>query len=206
MKWSDAKPKGILFVISAPSGTGKTTLIQELMKEVDGLSFSVSYTTRRPRPGEVQGRDYHFVSRKDFLRMADEGRFLEWAEVHGDLYGTPLESLYPPEGTDMILDIDPQGAKKVRQMRRDAVLIFIVPPSLEELERRLRKRGKDSEEAIKGRLKDAREELAQIPLYDYIVVNDQFGEALRCLSSIIRAERCKMERVVKEVGNGADNR
>ncbi len=206
MKWSDAKPKGILFVISAPSGTGKTTLIQELMKEVDGLSFSVSYTTRQPRPGEVQGRDYHFVSRKDFLRMVDEGRFLEWAEVHGDLYGTPLESLYPPRGTDMILDIDPQGAKKVRQMRRDAVLIFIVPPSLEELERRLRKRGKDSEEAIKGRLKDAREELAQIPLYDYIVVNDQFGEALRCLSSIIWAERCKRERVIKEVGDGADNR
>lgn len=198
-------PKGIVFVVSAPSGTGKTTLIRELLKEAEGLTFSVSYTTRKPRTGEVEGRDYHFVSREEFLQMAAEGRFLEWAEVHGDLYGTPMESLDPPEGTDMILDVDPQGAKKIKELKGDAVSIFIVPPSLEELERRLRQRGRDSEEAIRKRLQDAREELAQIPLYDYIVVNDRFEKALRNLCSIVFAERCRRERLLKEVEGGEDN-
>ena len=197
MKELEAGPKGILFVISAPSGTGKTSLIRRLLEEVEGLAFSVSYTTRPPRPGEVQGKDYHFVSKEEFLRRAEEGFFLEWAEVHGDLYGTPWESLRLSDDEDLILDLDPQGARRVKDLRGDAVLIFVVPPSMEELERRLRERGKDPEEAIKERLADAQKELDQIHLYDYIVINDRFEEALRRLSSIVLAERYKRDRVLR---------
>lgn len=207
MKGLESGPKGILFVISAPSGTGKTSLIRKLLQEVDGLTFSVSYTTRPPRPGEVDGRDYHFVSKEEFLQRVEDGSFLEWAEVHGDLYGTPWESLHRPDDKDIILDLDPQGAKRVKAFREDAVLIFVVPPSMEELERRLRERGKDPEEAIRERLADAQKELDQIHLYDYIVVNDRFEEALRRLSSIVLAERCKSTRMLRggEV-DGKDNR
>lgn len=191
--------KGIVFVISAPSGTGKTTLIKELLKRVPGLSFSVSYTTRSPRPGEVNGVDYYFVTREQFLRMAEEGYFAEWAEVHGDLYGTPKGALTPPFGTDIILDIDPQGARKVRELRPDSVLIFILPPSMEELERRLRQREKDPEEVIRQRLTNAKKELEQIGLYDYTVVNDDMERALQYLSGIVLAERSKTPRILPEV-------
>lgn len=190
--------KGIVFVISAPSGAGKTTLIREILRRISGLSYSISYTTRPPRPGEVDGKDYHFVTEEEFMEMAREGKFVEWARVHGALYGTPKENLYPGPGTDVLLDIDPQGAKQVKELRPDAVLIFIVPPSMDELERRLRERKKDSEEDIRRRLSNARKELDQVGLYDYIVVNDELENALQYLSSIILAERCKTERVLKE--------
>lgn len=191
--------KGIIFVISAPSGTGKTTLISQLIGEVPGLRFSVSYTTRRPRPGEENGKDYFFVSQDHFLEMVEKGKFVEWASVHGDLYGTPRESLTPPEGVDMILDIDPQGAEQIKRTCPDAVFIFLLPPSFQELERRLRQRGKDSEETIRQRLMDAVAELKKIDLYDYVVVNDDIEKALDCLKAIVKAERCKRTRMLKEV-------
>lgn len=191
--------KGIVFVISAPSGTGKTTLIRELLRRLPGLTFSVSYTTRPPRPGEADGVDYRFVSREEFLRMVEEGAFVEWAEVHGDLYGTPKGALDPPPGKDVILDIDPQGARRVKELRPDAVLIFILPPSLEELERRLRERKKDPEEVIRQRLANARNELEQIKMYDYTVVNDNVDRALQYLSAIVLAERSKTSRLLPEV-------
>jgi len=191
--------KGIVFVISAPSGTGKTTLIREILKRVPGLTYSVSYTTRPPRPGEVDGVDYRFVTREQFLEMVKKGEFLEWAEVHGDLYGTPKGALSPPAGNDVILDIDPQGARQVKELKPDAVLIFLLPPSLEELERRLRERKKDPEEAIRQRLINAKKELEQIGLYDYTVVNDEVEKALQYLSAIILAERSRTPRVLPEV-------
>ncbi|RUM88612.1 MAG: guanylate kinase, partial [Thermovibrio sp.] len=155
------KLKGLLIVISAPSGTGKTTLVHMLLKEFPDLEFSVSYTTRPPRPGEVDGRDYHFVDRKTFERMIEEGDFLEWAEVYGNLYGTSRTQVLKAlnEGKDVILDIDTQGALQVKKNFPEAVLIFILPPSLKELERRLRNRGTDDEETIERRLKTAREEI-----------------------------------------------
>ncbi len=206
-RWSDGGPKGITFVVSAPSGTGKTTLLQRLRERVGGLRFSVSYTTRPPRPGEEEGRDYHFVSREKFFQMVQEGRFIEWAEVHGDLYGTPKVNFDGLGEEDLLLDIDPQGAKRIKEMVRDSVLIFILPPSLEELERRLRRRGKDSEETIRERLKNAKKELDQIALYDYIVVNDDLEEATLLLCSVIRAERCRRKRVMEvKVRDGQDNR
>jgi len=191
------KLKGLLIVISAPSGTGKTTLVHMLLKEFPDLEFSVSYTTRPPRPGEVDGKDYHFVDRKTFERMIEEGDFLEWAEVYGNLYGTSRTQVLRAlnEGRDVILDIDTQGALQVKKNFPEAVLIFILPPSLKELERRLRSRGTDDEETIERRLKIAKEEIRRAPLYDYIVVNDVLEVAYENLRSIIRAEKLRTERL-----------
>ena len=201
--WSDGGPRGIIFVISAPSGTGKTTLLKRLRERVKGLHFSSSYTTRSPREGEREGEDYHFISKEEFLRMVQEGKFWEWAEVHGDLYGTPLSNLDALKEADLILDLDPQGAKRVKGMRRDAVLIFILPPSLKELERRLRQRG---ERSLRERLRNAQKELEQISFYDYIVVNDDLEEATASLCAVVLAERCRKERLLKGEGDGTDNR
>lgn len=189
--------KGLLIVISAPSGTGKTTLTHMLLKEFPNLEFSVSYTTRKPRPGEVNGKDYFFVDRKTFEKMVEERDFLEWAEVYGNLYGTSktqvLKALH--QGKDVLLDIDTQGALQVKKNFPEAVLIFILPPSLKELERRLRNRGTDDEETIERRLKIARKEIERAPLYDYIVVNDVLEKAFEQLKSIIIAEKCRTERL-----------
>ncbi len=192
--------KGLLVVISAPSGTGKTTLTHMLLKEFPNMEFSVSYTTRPPRPGEVNGKDYYFVDRETFERMIEEGDFLEWAEVYGNLYGTSKSQVLKAlnEGKDIILDIDTQGALQVKKNFPEAVLIFVLPPSLSELERRLRRRGTDDEETIERRLKVAREEIRRAPLYNYIVVNDVLEVAFENLKSIIRAEKCKTERLVEQ--------
>ena len=191
------KLKGLLIVISAPSGTGKTTLVHMLLKEFPNMEFSVSYTTRKPRPGEVNGKDYFFVDRKTFEKMVEEGDFLEWAEVYGNLYGTSktqvLKALH--EGKDVLLDIDTQGALQVKKNFPEAVLIFILPPSLKELERRLRSRGTDDEETIEKRLKIARKEIERAPLYDYIVINDFLEKAFEQLKSIVTAEKCRTERL-----------
>jgi len=191
------KLKGLLIVISAPSGTGKTTLAHMLLKEFPNMEFSVSYTTRKPRPGEVNGKDYFFVDRKTFEKMVEEGDFLEWAEVYGNLYGTSktqvLKALH--EGKDVLLDIDTQGALQVKKNFPEAVLIFILPPSLKELERRLRSRGTDDEETIEKRLKIARKEIERAPLYDYIVINDFLEKAFKQLKSIVTAEKCRTERL-----------
>ena len=191
------KLKGLLIVISAPSGTGKTTLTHMLLKEFPDMEFSVSYTTRKPRPGEVNGKDYFFVDRETFERMIEEGDFLEWAEVYGNLYGTSKSQVLKAlnEGKDILLDIDTQGALQVKKNFPEAVLIFILPPSFKELERRLRSRGTDDEETIERRLKIARVEVERAPLYDYIVVNDRLEKAYEKLKSIVIAEKCRTERL-----------
>ncbi len=194
---AEDKLRGILIVVSAPSGTGKTTLCHMLLKEFPDMQFSVSYTTRKPRPGEVNGRDYFFVDRKTFERMIEEGDFLEWAEVYGNLYGTSKSQVLKAlsAGKDVLLDIDTQGALQVKKNFPEAVLIFILPPSFEELERRLRSRGTDDEETIKRRLEFAREEIRRAPLYDYVVVNDRLEVAYDGLRSIITAEKHRTERL-----------
>ena len=193
------REKGILFVVSAPSGAGKTTLVRKVISELRGVHLSVSCTTRAPRPGEQKGVDYFFISRDEFNAMERAGTFIEWAQVHGDLYGTPRANLEKLQhGDDLVLEIDTQGAKKIREEFNDGVLIFIRPPSLEILTGRLRSRGGDSEEAIQARLHNAQKELDQIAWYDYIVVNNEIEEATRHVASIIIAERCKTARVLPE--------
>ena len=194
-----SREKGVLFVVSAPSGAGKTTIVRRVISQLAGVSLSLSCTTRSPRPGEQEGVDYSFITRAEFNALEKAGRFIEWAEVHGDLYGTPranLERLGHEE--DLVLEIDTQGARKIREVFSDAVLIFILPPSLEVLQGRLRSRGGDAEEAIRARLQNAQKELDQMSGYDYIVVNEEIEEATREVASIIIAERCKAVRVLAE--------
>lgn len=188
---------GLLLVLSAPSGCGKTTIVKRVMRNLTGLVFSVSHTTRPPRPGEVDGVHYHFVEEAVFSAIRDEQPtgFLEWAEVHNNMYGTSVNEVarHRQAGCDVILDIDVQGAAQVRQ-RVHPVTIFIAPPSLAELERRLRGRGTESEATIGVRLNNARKELACAGSYDYLIVNDRLDEAVESLRSIIIAERCRQRR------------
>lgn len=188
---------GLLLVLSAPSGCGKTTIVKRVMQGLPGLVFSVSHTTRPARTGEVDGRHYHFVDAAVFaaLRNRQPTGFLEWAEVHGNMYGTSVDEVahHQHAGCDVILDIDVQGAAQVRQ-RAKPVTIFIAPPSLAELERRLRGRGTESEATIAVRLNNARKELACADGYDYLIVNDRLEEAVESLRSIIIAERCRQRR------------
>ena len=184
---------GKLFVIAAPSGAGKTSLIEALMREDPSLKISVSYTTRPPRPGEKDGVDYHFVDDASFLAMRDRGEFLESAQVHGNRYGTSKKVILDAvkRGEDLILEIDWQGARQVRRLYPDCVGIFILPPSVEELERRMRARGQDSDAVIRRRLENAREELEHAGEFKYAIINKDFENAKRELARIIQAERAK---------------
>jgi guanylate kinase len=186
--------RGLLFIISAPSGAGKTTLAEQLAIQTPHLRLSRSYTSRPARPGEVDGVDYNFVSRQRFEAMADADEFLEWADVFGNLYGTreadtdsQLEA-----GCDVVLVIDVQGARKVRQRGIETTAIFVMPPSFAVLEQRLRSRSKDSEAAIQRRLQVAREEVASFAEYDFVVVNDEVSAALERLRSIVLAQRARL--------------
>jgi len=184
--------RGILLVISSPSGAGKTTLARRLAERHD-VHFSVSYTTRAPRPGEVDGKDYHFVSNDEFMRMANAQEFAEWAVVHGNRYGTAIATVNRAieKGTDCLFDIDYQGGRQIRQKwPNDSVLCFILPPSIAELEHRLRQRATDSEETIALRLAVAHKELFHYADYDYLVVNDRLEQAYDELRSIYIAARC----------------
>ncbi len=185
-------------VVSAPSGAGKTTLCHLLIQRL-GFRFSVSHTTRSPRPGEVHGRDYYFVSRREFEDLIRQGAFLEWAEVHGHLYGTSkteVERALSGE-EDLLLDIDVQGASQVRRkLRERAVFVFVAPPSMEELERRLRRRGTESEEVLRRRLARAREEMQFAPWFDYVVINQEIEQAFADLAAIVRAEKCRPQRAL----------
>ncbi|MDR3628965.1 MAG: guanylate kinase [Desulfocapsaceae bacterium] len=186
--------KGRLFIISAPSGAGKTTLLQKVMPQVERLVFSVSHTTRPPRGGERNGVDYFFVSRNDFEEMRDRADFLEWAEVHGKFYGTSKREVLAQldAGVDVILDIDVQGAAIIRKAGLvDTVSIFIAPPDLSELERRLRQRAQDSEETIQLRMKNAEKEMLAMDSYDYLIINERLDEAAQVLTAIILAERAR---------------
>ena len=185
--------EGLLFVVSAPSGAGKTTLCRALTDSLENLTHSISYTTRKPRPGEIDGRDYYFVTEERFRNMVRAGDFAEWAQVHSNLYGTSRRVLDEMriDGTDVILDIDTQGAGQIKEKCQDAVFIFIMPPSLEILEERLRHRKSDNEDEIKKRMRRARDEIRDYTMYDYIIVNRDFERALAELRSIVLAERCR---------------
>lgn len=189
--------KGILLVVSAPSGCGKTTILNRVMRSLPGLEFSVSHTTRGPRPGERDGVDYHFVDEATFITMRDgqPAGFLEWAEVHGNMYGTSVAAVQRQQqaGLDVVLDIDVQGAAQVID-RSTPVTVFIAPPSLTELERRLRGRGSETEAAITLRLANAKDELDCADTYEYLIINDQLEEAVESLKSIIIAERSRQRR------------
>jgi guanylate kinase len=187
------KDGGLVFVISAPSGTGKTTLVRGVMEQLPDLRFSVSYTTRSPRANEKEGEDYYFVSSSTFESMVERGEFLEWAEVLGNRYGTALATVnhLASKGTDLILDIDTQGAKKVKEKVEQTVLIYILPPSLEVLLERLVKRGLDSPEMIQFRLARARRDMEEAHWYHYLIVNERIGDAIEKLKAIIIAERCR---------------
>jgi guanylate kinase len=189
------KRKGRLFVVTAPSGAGKTSLIDALMRDDPSLKLSISYTTRKPRPGEKHGVDYHFVDDAAFLAMRDRGEFLESAEVHGNRYGTSKQVITDAlaRGEDLILEIDWQGARQVRAIHPGCVGIFILPPSIEELERRMRSRGQDSDAVIRHRVDNAREELAHAGEFEYRIINKDFDTARRELAEIILKERAKAD-------------
>jgi guanylate kinase len=182
---------GLLIVITAPSGAGKSSLIAAALKADPALRLSVSYTTRAPRPGEQNGREYHFVDEKAFLAMLERGEFLESAEVHGNRYGTSETAINRELGEhhDLILEIDWQGAQQVRRLFPDCIGIFILPPSIDELELRMQKRGQDSAEVIARRMAVARDEISHSPEFDYAIINKDFAEASQDLVAIIRAAR-----------------
>jgi guanylate kinase len=185
-----------LYIVSAPSGSGKTTLLHTLLKTFQDLKFSVSHTTRQPRAGERDGVDYFFTDRTKFLEMVDRGEFLEWAEYYGQLYGTSRAFVEQQltSGCDVILDIDVQGARQVKTRIEEAISVFILPPSFSELERRLRSRRLESDEAIHRRLEIAKGEIPYYRDYDYIVVNDILDNSIQTLEAIVRAVRARSTR------------
>jgi guanylate kinase len=189
--------RGLLFIVSAPSGTGKTTVVEQLVERTPNLKMSRSYTSRPVRPGETDGVDYTFVPRRRFEEMIAAGEFLEWADVFGNLYGTCAADTdrHLESGLDVVLVIDVQGARQVRARGVAAATVFVMPPSLEVLERRLRGRSKDPEPEIQRRLAVARDEVASFSEYDYLVVNDELGGAVDRLRSIVMAERARLERM-----------
>ncbi len=193
---SKSKTTGTLFIISAPSGAGKTSLVKRLEQEVDALAVSVSHTTRAQRPGEQNGIDYHFVDHSGFESMLTKGAFLEQAQVFDNFYGTAQESVEKQlaEGLDVILEIDWQGAQQVRKKMVEAVSIFILPPSSQALEARLKGRGQDSEEIISRRMRDALAEMSHYGEYDYLVINDDFELALTEMKAVIAAQRLRIAR------------
>ena len=196
---SPAKRRGIIFILSAPSGAGKTTLYNGLREVYPEIELSVSCTTRGKRSGEVNGRDYRFMSDAQFEQLKRRGAFAEWAKVHGYFYGTPRQPLERcvREGRDILLDIDVQGARQIKLAFRESVSIFLLPPSLRELKRRLATRGTEGKELIRRRLANAQGEIGEIIHYDYFVVNREVKEAVRVLSSIVEAERARISRVGK---------
>ncbi|HEY3824416.1 MAG TPA: guanylate kinase [Bryobacteraceae bacterium] len=190
-----------VFIISAPSGSGKSTLVHRLLNEVEQLRFSVSYTTRKPRGAEVDGEAYHFIDRIEFERRLKTDEFLEWAEVFGNYYGTHTGVLEAAQaqGQDLLLDIDVQGERQLKKRIPDAVSIFVLPPSREILEHRLRARSQDSEETIQRRLADAAREIRNYRLYDYVLVNNDLNLAAETLKAIVRAERARRIRVEEKI-------
>lgn len=188
--------EGILFVVSAPSGAGKTSLCRELIDSFPDLRHSISFTTRDARNGEQDGVDYLFTNTDVFQQMIEEQHLAEWAEVHGNFYGTSLQTLNiaAGEGVDLLLDIDCQGAAQLKKNYQRGVFIFILPPDFAELEKRLYSRGTDNEEVIRRRLENAEKEISEAPWYDYLVINDDFNSAKKKLAAIITAERCRSSR------------
>ena len=186
-------------IISSPSGAGKTTLTRRLRERVGGMVFSVSHTTRPPRPGEQDGREYHFVSREQFLSLVDRDEFLEWAEVHQCLYGTARsEVARAADARGIIFDIDHQGARQIKSAIPDAVTVFILPPSMDLLLQRLRGRASEDEATVQARFRVARSEIAHYGMFDYVLVNDDLDTATAQLIAIFRAEECRRDRAARQ--------
>ena len=194
---NSADRRGILFIISAPSGTGKTTLCKQLTSTVPGLWHSISYTTRKPRPGEEHGREYFFIGETEFQEMIDRNEFVEWARVYGNLYGTPRKTLADKieQGIDVLLEIDVQGTIQVKKKFEDAVAIFILPPSMQVLRSRLQNRASDTPEEILRRLQKVKEEVWSYREYAYVIRNEDLSQSLRDLESVFLAERLKTKRL-----------
>ncbi|HEY3418015.1 MAG TPA: guanylate kinase [Armatimonadota bacterium] len=188
-----SQPRGRLLILSGPSGVGKDTVLQRALLRLRGIRTSVSVTTRAPRPGEAHGVDYFFVSMDEFQTMLQRGDLLEHAEVHGNCYGTPRPWVADElaAGTDVVLEIDVQGALQIKHLIPDAVYIFIGPPSWQELARRLRRRKTEDEASIRTRLRNARDEMAKVGEYDYLIINDRLSDAVERLRAIVLAERCR---------------
>lgn len=196
-----ATESGILFVVSSPSGGGKGTLIQRVLSRVQNLSYSVSYTTRKPRNGELDGREYFFVTREEFSQMVERNDFLEWATVHSHLYGTSRSQVARDValGRDIVLEVDVQGAASIRNLINDAVCVFILPPSLEVLRERLIARGTDSPEELAVRLRNAPDELKAYKTFDYVIINDDVERAAAKVMAIIEAERMRLSRQEEKI-------
>lgn len=199
--------EGLLIVLSGPSGTGKGTLVKEISKKNDNIKLSVSVTTRIPRKGETDGESYFFVSEREFIRMRDNNELIEWVEYCGNHYGTPKQFIYDTvkKGYDIILDIEVEGARNFKSIFPQSVMIFVVPPSMEELRKRILKRGTESAETIEERLKRSKEEYNYIDHYEYLVVNDKLDKAVDDISSIIKAEKFSIKRMKKlpdKIGTG----
>lgn len=193
---STMKTDGIVFILSAPSGAGKTTVCKLLKEKLPHLKFAVSHTTRAPRKGEADGVDYHFVSREKFDQMIEDGAFLEWARVHEQRYGTSHETIrrHKDSGNDILLELDVQGAETLRKADYPAVYIFLLPPSLEELASRLRNRATENEEIINSRLEIGKQEIKKYAMYDYILTNVVVADTVEALVSILRAESYRVDR------------
>lgn len=197
------KRKGCLIVVSGPSGTGKGTVCSALLEKHKEIAYSISATTRQPRTGEVDGVNYYFLAKNVFEKMIEDGELLEWAEVYGNYYGTPLKKIQErlAVGQDILLEIDTQGAMSVKEKFPDEIYIYIMPPSLKELERRLKTRGTDSAESIERRLKSAAGEMEIAERYNYIVVNEQVEQAVEQIAAIVDAEHCRVGRNKEIIDN-----
>jgi guanylate kinase len=192
---------GQLFVISAPSGAGKSTIIKALRNRIELLGYSISHTSREPRGTEVNGVDYHFVDKPTFSKMIEEGAFVEWAKVYNDFYGTSFSSINEQRGLelDLLLDLDPKGARNIRKQFEHSVLIYVLPPNLEVLQKRLKERGTDDSNVIKMRMDKAFEEIKESAWYDYVIVNENLEKAIAELQSIVISERCRTARQMARV-------
>ena len=192
---------GQIFVFSGPSGVGKTTIIHKLRERIKDLGYSVSHTSRPPRKGEKNGIDYHFVEGDTFKKMIEEGAFVEWASVYSDLYGTSFSSLLDQteKGLDVILDVDSQGAKNIKGRLNEGILIYILPPSLEVLEKRLRDRASDDADVIDARIRQARDELKNCEFYDYLIINDDLEKAVSEVEAVILSDRCSKARTLSRI-------
>jgi guanylate kinase len=203
MKELSSDMSGLLIVVSAPSGAGKTTICREVLKIIPELRFSISCTTREPRRGEIDGRDYRFISREEFEERISAGDFIEWAENHGHLYGTlkkDVEALVE-EGCDVLFDVDPRGAKELKSQYNNAVFVFILPPSIDILKERLKKRGSEKDAVMKARFERAFKEVKEVVWYDYAIFNDIIDESVDVLKSIYKAEKNRRERLKNRITN-----